>query len=145
MEIFTFNGEIFDELPGILNLPNGTTISPVTREVFLAKGGTIEDDGRPTHKEELDACCDKFIEIVLEIANKIGDPTFMGGVDIEEQEKFLNSDFVKNNPTEALILSQRWNGANLACNYIANKPDVNMPSPVWYYYAWQRYAEKQGK
>ena len=146
-KIYTFNGETYNKLPNPLHLSDGSTLSPVTEETFVANGGTIEDDGEPTHWEELDAACDVFIAVVLEIAETIGDPTFMGG--INEQEKLLNSDYAKEHTTEALVLSERWNGANLACNHFANKPDVNMQSPAWYWYAWQRYAEqleaKKGK
>ena len=141
MKIYTIFGESYDKIPNPLTLPDGSQLSPVSEAKFLELGGTIEDDGEPTHWEELDAACDVFIAVVLEIADKIGDPTFMGG--INEQEKLLNSDYAQSHTTEALILSERWNGANLACNHFANKPDVNMQSPAWYYYAWQRYAEQQ--
>ena len=147
MKHFTWQGETYDQIPDPLKFEDGSQISPVTEEVFLANGGTVEDDGEPTHWEELDAACDVFIAVVLEIAETIGDPTFMGG--INEQEKLLNSDYAKEHTTEALVLSERWNGANLACNHFANKPDVNMQSPAWYWYAWSRYAEqmeaKKGK
>jgi len=140
MKHFTWQGETYDQIPDPLKFEDGSQISPVTEEVFLANGGTVEDDGEPTHWEELDAACDVFIAVVLEIAETIGDPTFMGG--INEQEKLLNSDYAKEHTTEALVLSERWNGANLACNHFANKPDVNMQSPAWYWYAWSRYAEQ---
>ena len=146
-KIYTWNGETYNKIPDPLHLADGSSISPVSEEKFIELGGTVEDDGEPTHWEELDAACDVFIAVVLEIAETIGDPTFMGG--INEQEKLLNSAYAKAHTTEALVLSERWNGANLACNHFANKPDVNMQSPAWYYYAWQRYAEqleaKRGK
>ena len=147
MKIYTYNGETYTSIPNPLKLADGSTISPVSEETFIANGGTVEEDGQPTHWEELDAACDVFIAVVLEIAETIGDPTFMGG--INEQEKLLNSNYAKAHTTEALVLSERWNGANLACNHFANKPDVNMQSPAWYWYAWSRYAEqmeaKKGK
>lgn len=147
MKHYIYNGETYDCIPNPLKLADGSTISPVSEYAFIANGGEIEEDGEPTHWEELDAACDVFIAVVLEIAETIGDPTFMGG--INEQEKLLNSNYAKEHTTEALVLSERWNGANLACNHFANKPDVNMQSPAWYYYAWQRYAEqleaKKGK
>jgi hypothetical protein len=146
-KIYTWQGNTYDKIPDPLKLEDGTSISPVSEALFIANGGTVEDDGEPTHWEELDAACDVFIAVVLEIAETIGDPTFMGG--INEQEKLLNSDYAKEHTTEALVLSERWNGANLACNHFANKPDVNMQSPAWYWYAWSRYAEqmeaKKGK
>lgn len=146
MKIYTWQGEDYTKLPDPLMTEVGQ-ISPVSEALFLELGGTISDDGEPTHWEELDAACDVFIAVVLEIADKIGDPTFMGG--INEQEKLLNSEYAQSHTTEALILSERWNGANLACNHFANKPDVNMQSPAWYWYAWSRYAEqleaKKGK
>lgn len=140
MKLYIWQDQTFTFLPNPLRTPEGD-FSPVTEELFLAKGGTIEEDGEPTHMEELDAACDVFIAIVLEIANAIGDATFMGG--INDQEKLLNSEYAKQNPTEALILAERWNGANLACNHFANKPDVNMPSPIWFYYAWDRFVKQQ--
>lgn len=147
MKIYTWNDETYTSIPNPLILADGSSISPVSESVFIANGGLVEEDGEPTHWEELDAACDVFIAVVLEIAETIGDPTFMGG--INEQEKLLNSDYAKEHTTEALVLSERWNGANLACNHFANKPDVNMQSPAWYWYAWQRYAEqleaKKGK
>jgi hypothetical protein len=146
-KVYTWNGETYNKIPNPLKLEDGTSISPVSEAAFIANGGSVEENGEPTHWEELDAACDVFIAVVLEIAETIGDPTFMGG--INEQEKLLNSDYAKEHTTEALVLSERWNGANLACNHFANKPDVNMQSPAWYYYAWQRYAEqleaKKGK
>lgn len=141
MKHYIWQGETLDAIPNPLQLPDGNQLSPVTEADFLANGGEIFEDEEPTHWEELDAACDVFIAVVLEIANKIGDPTFMGG--INEQEKLLNSQYAKDHTTEALILSDRWNGANLACNHFANKPDVNMQSPAWYYYAWTRYAASQ--
>ena len=147
MKIYTIYGESYDKIPNPLTLQDGSQLSPVSEAKFVELGGVISDDGEPTHWEELDAACDVFIAVVLEIAETIGDPTFMGG--INEQEKLLNSDYAKAHTTEALVLSERWNGANLACNHFANKPDVNMQSPAWYWYAWSRYAEqleaKKGK
>ena len=142
MKHYIYNGETYDKIPNPLKTDAGI-ISPVSEETFLAYGGEIEEDGEPTHMEELDAACDVFISVVMEIANKIGDATFMGG--INEMDKLINSDLAQSNPTEALILAERWNGANLACNHFANKPDVNLQSPAWFYYAWNRYAEQQGK
>ena len=141
-KIYTIYGETYDKLPNPLNLPDGSQLSPVSEAKFIDLGGIIEDDGEPTHQEELDAACDTFIEIVLEIAEKIGDSSFYGG--INEQDKLLNSQYAKDHPTEALILSQRWNGANLACNFFADKPDLyaQFHSPNWFYYAWARYAQQ---
>lgn len=142
MKIYTYNGETFNKLPNPIKTADGSTISPVSETLFLSLGGTITDDGEPTHMEELDAACDIFIAVVLEIAETIGDASFYGG--INEQDKLLNSQYAKDHPTEALILAERWNGANLACNHFANKEDLRdtMASPNWFYYAWARYAEK---
>jgi len=142
-KLYTINGETLEKLPGILRLANGNQISPVDETTFLLNGGTIEETDEPSHMEELDAACDVFISVVLEIADKIGDSSFYGG--INEQDKLLNSKYAKDHPTDALILAERWNGANLACNHFANKPDLkdDMASPLWFYYAWARYAEQQ--
>ena len=143
MKHFIYNGETTDTLPGIITLADGSQLSPVTETSFVANGGIITEDGEPTHFDELCTSCDTFIEVVLEIAEKIGDPTFMGG--INQQSMLRDSQYAKDHPTEALTLAERWNGADKACNFYADKPDLiaTYHSPVWFYFAWERWAESQ--
>lgn len=146
MKIYTWQGEDYTKLPDPLMTEVGQ-ISPVSEALFLELGGTISDDGEPTHWEELDAACDNFIAVCQDIGTFIGDASFMGG--INDMEEVYASEAAQQNPVQALILVERWNGANLQCNHFANKPDVNMQSPAWWWYCWQRYADqldaKKGK
>lgn len=50
MKTFIFDGKTYDKLPGLLRTSEGT-ISPVTEALFVALGGIIEDDGKPSPKE----------------------------------------------------------------------------------------------
>lgn len=139
MKHFTFNGGTTDKLPGKLTLP-GETISPITEETFLAYGGSIEEDGEPTHTELLDAACDGFVAVCNDIGEFIGDPDFQGGID--EIDKLYQSEAAQQNPEQALILAARWEGADKQCNHWASKSDVNLASPAWWWYCWQRYADR---
>ena len=56
MKIYTWQGEDYTKLPDPLMTEVGQ-ISPVSEALFLELGGTISDDGEPTHWEELDAAC----------------------------------------------------------------------------------------
>lgn len=141
MKIYTFNGEQFDKLPNPLTTDQGQ-ISPMTEELFISLGGTIEDDGKPTHQEELDDACDKFIANVLDIQEFIGSTDFFGGID--EMDILDNSQAAQDDPMTALKLAQRWAATNTRCNFFADKPDLikDFHSPNWFYYAWARYAQQ---
>ena len=119
MKIYTWNDETYTSIPNPLILADGSSISPVSEAVFIANGGTVEENGEPTHYEELCDSCDTFIEVVLEIAEKIGDASFMGG--INQQAMLRDSQYAKDNPTDALTLAERWNGADKACNFYADR------------------------
>lgn len=142
MKIYTYNGETFTSIPNPLKLADGSTISPVSEETLIANGGTVEDDGKPTHMEELDDACDKFIENVLAIQEFIGSTDFFGGID--EMDTLDNSQAAQDDPVTALKLAQRWAATNTRCNFFADKPDLidTMHSPNWFYYAWARYAQQ---
>lgn len=139
-KIYIWNDETFTKIPNPLKLADGSTISPVREEKFIELGGTVEDDGKPTHLEELESAMNVFVGIVYEIRTFTGNNTFMGG--FEEQAKLYNSQAAQDDPTTALSLGIRWSGANDYCDYLANKSDVNMPSPLWFYYMWEREARK---
>lgn len=141
MKRFTFNGETTDHLPRILNLPGGGQVSPVTEALFLALGGTIEEDDEPTHMELMDAACDNFVEVSLDIGDFIGDSDFRGGID--EIDKLYQSEAAQQYPEQALILAARWLAADKALNHWASKDDVNLASPACWWYCWERYANQQ--
>ena len=148
-KLYTINGETTDYLPKILNLPDGQ-ISPVTEATFLANGGTIEETEELSHMELLDLACDKFIACSIKIGEFIGDPSFQGGIDeIQKLHDFADQ---LEDPTQILIalkLVAEWEGCDKECNHWADKDDVGLHSPAWWWYAWQRYADqleaKKGK
>ena len=142
MKLYTYNGETFNKIPDPLKLADGSTISPVSETTFLANGGEIEEDGKPTHMEELEDACDKFIENVLAIQEFIGSTDFFGGID--EMDTLDNSQAAQEDPMTALTLAQRWSATNTRCNFFADKPDLikEFHSPNWFYYAWARYAQQ---
>ena len=142
MKIYIWNGETFTSIPDPLKLADGSTISPVSEEEFVAQGGVVEDDGKPTHFEELCDACDKFIENVLAIQEFIGSTDFFGGID--EMDTLDDSQAAHDDPMTALTLAQRWAATNTRCNFFADKPDLydEFHSPNWFYFAWARYAEQ---
>ena len=142
MKIYTWQGQTYDKIPDPLKLEDGTSISPVSEALFIANGGTVEDDGKPTHYEELCDACDRFIANVLDIQEFIGSTDFFGGID--EMDILDNSEAAEQNPTQALKLAQRWAATNTRCNFFADKPDLidTFHSPAWFYFAWARYAEQ---
>lgn len=142
MKIYTWQGNTYDKIPDPLKLADGSQISPVSEATFIAHGGTVEDNGQPTHYEELCDACDVFIAVVLDIQEFIGSTDFLGGIDqmgVLEESKAAQSDKIT-----ALTLAQRWAAANTRCNFFADKPDLydQFHSPNWFYFAWQRYAEQ---
>ena len=141
MKLFTFNGETTDRLPGILRLPGGTCISPVSEATFIEYGGTISEDDEPTHMELMDAACDNFVAVSLDIGTFIGDTDFRGGID--EIDKLYQSEAAQQYPEQALILAARWLAADKALNHWASKDDVNLASPACWWYCWERYANQQ--
>ena len=142
MKQYSWNGETFNKIPDPLRLADGSSISPVSEAKFIELGGTVEDDGKPTHQEELDDACDKFIANVLDIQEFIGSTDFFGGID--EMDILDNSQAAQDDPMTALKLAQRWAATNTRCNFFADKPDLiaTFHSPAWFYYAWARYAQQ---
>ena len=141
MKHYIYNGETYDKIPNPLRLADGSMISPVSEELFLAQGGEIEEDGEPTHFEELCDACDKFVANVLDIQEFIGDTSFLGGID--QMDQLDNSTAAQEDPMTALKLAQRWAATNTRCNFFADKPDLydQYHSPVWFYFAWSRFME----
>ena len=140
---YTFNGETYDKLPGMLRLADGTTISPVTEATFVQYGGVIDDDGEPTHMELLDAACDKFVACCNKIGQFIGDSSFTGGIDeIQKLHDFADTLTDPVQIMQALKLVAEWEGCDKECNHWASKDDVGLASPAWWWYCWSRYAEQ---
>ena len=81
MKIYTWNDETYTSIPNPLILADGSSISPVSEAVFIANGGTVEENGEPTHLELLEAAGDKFITCCNKIGQFIGNPSFQGGID----------------------------------------------------------------
>ena len=142
MKLYIYNGETYTTIPNPLTLEDGSQISPVSEALFIEKGGTIEEDGQPTHMEELDDACDKFIENVLDIQEFVGSTDFFGG--INEMSTLDDSAAAQEDPMRALTLAQRWAATNTRCNFFADKPDLyaDFHSPKWFYYAWARFAQQ---
>ena len=114
MKIYTFDGETFNKLPGMLKTDSGT-VSPVTGELFLQLGGTITDDGEPTPEEAFAAACSQFRSLCDEIGAFIGDASFMGGFD--EYASFATSAAYRADPVTGNGLAVRWSALNELCKY----------------------------
>ena len=143
MKIYTYNGETFNKLPNPLHTTDGSTISPVSEALFLSLGGTIEDDGEPTHMELLDDACDKFVACCNKIGQFIGNPAFQGGIDeIDELRTFAATLTDPTQIMQALWLVAEWEGCDKECNHWASKDDVGLISPAWWWYCWARYAQQ---
>ena len=134
MKYFTYNGKTTKHLPDPLPLIEGGYVSPMTEERFIALGGTITEDEEPTHMEELEAAMQSFREICYMIGVFIHDPTFKGG--INEIEKLYTSEYALADKETAMMLAMRWQGADRQCNHFADKDDVKLYSPKWWYICW---------
>ena len=135
MKIYTKGGKTWKGAPpNPMQLDDGSFLSPVSDDDFTDAGGTITEDGEPTHMEELLAAEATFRQVCAAIGTFIGDANFCGG--INDMSALAESEAALENPVQALMLSERWNGADKACNHFASKPDVNLPSPKWWYHCW---------
>ena len=142
MKHYIYNGETYDKMPNPLKLADGSTISPVSEETFIANGGEIEEDGEPTHMDLLDAACDKFVACCNKIGQFIGNPSFTGGIDeIAELQEFAAGLTDPTQIMQALMLVAEWEGCDKECNHWASKDDVGLASPAWWWYCWSRYAD----
>ena len=66
MKHYIFGSRTFEELPCILRLADGSTVSPVTEETFAAYGGTITDDGEMSPKEAVVASLNSLLHELAE-------------------------------------------------------------------------------
>ena len=66
MKHYIFGNQSFEDLPGMLRLADGSTVSPVTEETFRVYGGTITDDGEPTPKEAVVASLNSLLHELAE-------------------------------------------------------------------------------
>ena len=61
MKQYIFGGRTTDTLPGLLRLADGSTVSPITEDSFVANGGVITDDGVPSPKEAVVASLNSLL------------------------------------------------------------------------------------
>ena len=139
MKIYTFDGETFNKLPGMLKTDSGT-VSPVTEELFMQLGGTITDDGEPTPEEAFAAACSQFRSLCDEIGAFIGDASFMGGFD--EYASFATSAAYRAEPVTGNGLAVRWSALNELCKYKGAKAGYGQPE--WWYRCWELAEEQTG-
>ena len=66
MKHYIFGNQRFEELPGLLRLADGSTVSPVTEETFTAYGGIITDDGEMSPKEAVVASLNSLLHELAE-------------------------------------------------------------------------------
>ena len=66
MKHYIFGSRTFENLPGMLRLADGSTVSPVTEETFTAYGGTITDDGEMSPKEAVVASLNSLLHELAE-------------------------------------------------------------------------------
>ena len=66
MKQYTFGGNTTDRLPGMLRLADGSTVSPVTEDSFVAHGGIITDDGAMSPKEAVVASLNTLLHELAE-------------------------------------------------------------------------------
>lgn len=76
MKTYTINGKTYDHIPDPLTIGDNT-YSPVTETKFVALGGTIEDDGKPTPEERVCASFAGLIEDLAQKTNKITPKEFL--------------------------------------------------------------------
>ena len=143
MKLYYHNGELLKKVPDPFcgSSPMYDRNGNLREDLFIELGGTIEEDDEPTHMELLDAACDKFVEVSLDIGDFIGDTDFRGGID--EIDTLYQSEAAQRDPNRALILAARWIAADKALNHWASKDDVGLASPACWWYCWERYANQQ--
>ena len=141
MKIYIWNDDTFTSLPGMLKLADGTTISPISEETFLANGGTIEEDGEETPEEKFADACRLFRNLCDDIGKFIGDGSFMGGFD--EYAEFANSEAYQANPVQGNALAIQWSALNELCKYKGSL--IGLGQPAWWYRCWELALEEAGK
>ena len=62
MKHYYYNGCEFSRIPDPITLADGSHVSPVNEAVFVALGGTIEDDGQPTPEEKFFTALNDYLE-----------------------------------------------------------------------------------
>lgn len=139
MKNYTFYGETFNKLPGMLKTDGGT-VSPVTEELFVQLGGVIEDDGMPAPEEAFADACAQFRTLCDEIGTFIGDAEFKGGFD--EYALFASSDAYLADPVTGNSLAIRWSALNELCKYKGQKTGLGQPD--WWYRCWELAEEQTG-
>ena len=123
--------------PNPLYTPDGRSISPVDDETFVANGGEITEDAKPTPKQEAHAAWKQFRKAVYDTQEFLHDPTYMGGFD--EDWKIEQSPYTAADPTTALMLTTRLQNANAKCVYRSGL--IGLGQPAWYFEAWRHTDE----
>ena len=129
MKHYTYNGKTTDTLPQVLELEDGSFVSPMTEARFVQLGGTISDDGQPSPFE---AACGQFRALCAEIGEFIGDAEFKGGFD--EYAVFATSEAYASNPVKGNALAIQWSALNELCKYEGAK--LCLGQPDWWYRCW---------
>ena len=140
MKVYIWQGETFTSIPNPLRTPEGD-FSPVSEELFLAKGGTIEEDGEETPEEKFADACRLFRALCDQIGQFIGDASFQGGFD--EYAEFANSAAYQANPVQGNALAIQWSALNELCKYKGAL--IGLGQPAWWYRCWELLAEEAGK
>ena len=123
--------------PNPLYTTDGRSISPVDDETFVANGGEITEDAKPTPEQEAHAAWKQFRKAVYDTQKFLHDPTYMGGFD--EDWKIEQSEYTAADPTTALMLTTRLQNANAKCVYRSGL--IGLGQPAWYFEAWKHTDE----
>lgn len=123
--------------PNPLHTPDGRSISPVDDETFVAAGGKITEDTKPTPVQEAHASWKQFRKAVYAIRKFIHDDSFMGGFD--EDYKLRDSPYTKADKLTALELEAEWTGANSKMVY--RSAIIGLGQPACFFECWKHTDE----
>lgn len=134
MKYYNWHGVIFkNNPPDPLYTDDGRSISPVDDETFVAAGGEITQDEKPTPEQEAHAAWKQFRKSVYALQEFLHDPTFMGGFD--EDYKVRESSYTKADKLTAVELVEEWHGANDKAVYRSGL--IGLGQPEWYFKCWE--------
>lgn len=105
--------------------------TPMTDELFIEKGGIIEEDTR--YEDEFEQACEMFRTLCAQIGTFIGNPDFHGG--FGEMAAFAQSEAYQNNPVLGNTLSIQWSALNEECKYFGSR--IGLQQPNWWYRCWE--------
>lgn len=134
MKYYNWHGVIFkNNPPDPLYTDDGRSISPVDDETFVAEGGVITEDEKPTPVQEAHLAWKQFRKAVYDTQKFLHDPTYKGGFD--EDWKIEQSEYTAADPTTALMLTTRLQNANAKCVY--RSAIIGFGQPAWYFECWK--------